>query len=103
MQAKSWSRACVRGFVEGLPGLLDEQCFTELISADKRLHRPVAAEEILNFAVLVHTLRRTKHWRGNHLQRIRIRHSIALKAFRFFAVEHRKHHPAWPQQFRDAG
>src|SRR2546430_4157296 len=50
--------------------------------------------------VLIHLLRRADDRRLNHLQRIRIRHSIALKALQLLAVEHRQNHPAGPQQFR---
>src|SRR3989441_11172751 len=85
------------------PVLLDEEGFAELIAANKRFHGPEAGEEVLDLPVLIHLLRRADDRRRNHLQRIRIRHSIALKALRLLAVEHRQNHPAGPQQFRQTG
>jgi hypothetical protein len=48
--------------------LLDEKRFAELVAADERLHGAIAAEEILDFAILVDLLRRAKHCGGDHLQ-----------------------------------
>ena len=47
--------------------LLDEERFAQLVSADERFHRPVAAKEVLDLTVLINLLRREDNWRGNHL------------------------------------
>src|SRR6267143_243411 len=80
--------------------LLDEERFAQLVPADERFHRPVAAKEVLNLTVLIDLLRRADNRRGNHLQRVRIRHAVALKSFRLLAVKHGKDHSGGPQQFR---
>ena len=80
-----------------LPGeLLDEQGFAKLIASDERLCGAVSRKKILDLAVLVDALSRAKHRAWNHLQGIRIRDTITLEPFRFFAVEHREHDASWP-------
>jgi hypothetical protein len=39
--------------------LLDEERFAQLVAAHERFHRPVAAKEVLNLAILINLLRRT--------------------------------------------
>src|SRR5438874_4651994 len=80
--------------------LFYEQSLAKLVTADKRFHGSIAAEEILNFPVLINALRRADDRGRNHLQSIRIHHAIALKTFGFLVVEHCKHHAAGTQQFR---
>src|ERR1700741_5199914 len=67
--------------------LLDEECFAQLVAADERFHRPEAGKKILDLAVLINFLRGANDRRRNYLQGARIRHSISLKALRFFAVK----------------
>src|SRR5260370_40100950 len=59
--------------------LLDEECFAQLVAADERFHRSIADKEVLDLAVLINLLRRTDDRGRDHLQCIRISHSIALK------------------------
>src|SRR5579863_1837850 len=104
MQAKSRNRRSMRRD-EGnaLVALLNEERLAQLVATHKRLHRAEAAEQILNFPVLVDLLRLTQSSRGNDLQRTGIRDPIALKAFRLFTVEKRKHGSAGTQQLREVG
>jgi hypothetical protein len=62
---QSHSRAFASSF---LGVLLDEKSFSKLIPAHKGLRGPESIEQILNFAVLVNLLGRTKYVRGNDLQ-----------------------------------
>jgi hypothetical protein len=50
--------------------LFNEKSFPKLIPAYERLHRAESAEQVLDFAVLVHLLRRTQYRRRNNLQRV---------------------------------
>src|SRR5207247_2721933 len=52
--------------------LLDEKGLAQLIATDKGFHRPIAAEEILDFPVLINLLRRAQNRGRNHLQGIRV-------------------------------
>src|SRR5712692_5105970 len=96
MQAKSWSTHDIHRsrFVPKtlVSLLLDEERFAQLVPADEGFHRPVAAKEVLNLTVLIDLLRRADNRRGNHLQRVRIRHAVALKSFWLLAVKHGKDH-----------
>ena len=83
-------------FLGGATELLNEQGFAKLVPAHERFGRPVAAEKILDFAVLIHALRGAQHRTGNHLQGIRIRHPVALKTLRLLVVEQGKQHAARP-------
>src|SRR6266850_2763713 len=80
--------------------LLNEECLSQLVAADERFRGSKAGEQVLDLAVLINLLRRADHRGRDHLQCIRISHSITLKALRLFAVEHRQNHSAGPQQFR---
>src|SRR5229473_7409017 len=102
MQAESWwthdihrSRSPQNTYIV----LLDEKCFAQLVAAHERFHCPVAAKEVLNLTVLINLLCREDNCRGNPLQRVRIRHAVALKSFRLLAVKHRKDHSGGSQQF----
>src|ERR1700731_2574322 len=80
--------------------LLDKKRFAKLVAPYKRLHGSVAAEEILNFTVLINALRGAQDRGRNHLQRSGIHDAITLEAFRLLAVKHGENHAARPQQFR---
>ena len=78
--------------------LLYEEGLSKLIPAHERLHGAESIEQILNFAVLVNFLGRTKYVCRNDLQRVRIRDAVTLKAFRFLAVKERENDSAWAEQ-----
>src|SRR6266480_1279336 len=77
--------------------LLDEKGLAQLIATDKGFHRPIAAEEILDFPVLINLLRRAQFRCRNHLQGIRVHNTVTLEPFRLLVVKHRENHAAGPQ------
>src|SRR6266566_903490 len=77
--------------------LLDEKGLAQLIATDKGFHRPIAAEEILDFPVLINLLRRAQNRGRNHLQGIRVHNTVTLEPFRLLVVKHRENHAAGPQ------
>src|SRR5215469_8650546 len=83
--------------------LLDKEGFAELIAADKRLHAAEAAEQLLDFAILIDLLRRENRLGGQNLQRAGVADAIALEAHRLLAVEHGEDDSTGAQELGDLG
>src|SRR5260221_863986 len=91
-------RLAKRQFCHGkTSGLLDEQRLAQLVAADERLNGPEPRKKVLDFTILIDPLRWTQGLCTYDLQRCGIGNPIAMKTFRFFAVEQRTNNPAGPQ------